>query len=154
MRTIGKGRNKVNLNSPSTWGEKLQDDENTESMLRMKLNLMTKALPSQVNDVMSRTKLGKTLQGRSAVHAGVKDDEWCTTCKMEDDFEIEDSLAHKYTKEVLEKLIYYFINSHILPSRTKLIMSSQCSWASCPTPVISPTNPCVLHHRGGPALLQ
>ena len=60
----------------------------------MKTNLLIKEIPSDINDILTRIKLGRTLYGPQGVHAGILDDPWCSLCQEEDNLEIEDSLAH------------------------------------------------------------
>ena len=60
----------------------------------MKTNLLIKEVPSDINDTLTRIKLGRTLYGPQGVHAGIIDDPWCSLCQEEDNLEIEDSLAH------------------------------------------------------------
>ena len=82
----------------------------------MKTNLLIKAVPSDINDVLTRIKLGKTLYGQQGVHAGVLEDPWCPTCKEEDDLEIEDSLAHSnyscpHVFRIIEDMSKYFFET-------------------------------------------
>ena len=94
-RILSRGDKKSDINNPTTWRKKLDDITITSSFVkRMKLNLLSKALPSEANDVLTRIKLGRTLYGNSGVHAGILDDPWCTNCVREDNKETEDSLFH------------------------------------------------------------
>ena len=73
----------------------LNDDTITSTLVkRMKTNLLIKEIPSDINDTLTRIKLGRTLYGPQGVHAGILDDPWCSLCQEEDNLEIEDSLAH------------------------------------------------------------
>ena len=60
----------------------------------MKLNLLSKSLPSEVNDCLTRIRLGRTLFGITEVHAGILDDPWCQICLREDNKDTEDTLLH------------------------------------------------------------
>ena len=82
----------------------------------MKTNLLIKAVPSDINDILTRIKMGRTLYGQQGVHAGVLDDPWCTTCKQEDDLEIEDSLVHSnyscpHVFNIIEGISKYFLET-------------------------------------------
>ena len=81
---------------------KLEDDTiDAMRVKRMKLNFIPKALPSNMNDALTRVKLGRTLFVRSGVHAGVLEEEWCGTCLREDNQEIEDSVTHSLLADFL-----------------------------------------------------
>ena len=106
--------------------KKLNDDSITPALVkRMKTNLLVKAIPSDINDVLTRIKLGRTLYGPAGVHAGVLDDPWCSTCQQEDNLEIEDSLVHSlfscpHMFNIIEGITKYFLN--ITPTCTDFIM--------------------------------
>ena len=91
----------------------------------MKTNLLVKPLPSDINDVLTRIKLGRTLYGQPGVHAGVLDDPWCITCKQEDNLEIEDSLVHSlfscpHQLTIIKGITKSFLNT--TPTCTGFIM--------------------------------
>ena len=91
----------------------------------MKTNLLVKAIPSDINDVLTRIKLGRTLYSPPGVHTGVLDDPWCSTCQQEDNLEIEDSLLHclfsiPHMLNIIEGITKYFLNT--TPTCTDLIM--------------------------------
>ena len=88
-KILSRGDKQADINNPTTWRKKLDDSTITSLLVkRMKLNLLSKALPSDANDVLTRIKLGRTLYGYSGMHAGVLDDPWCTNCMKEDNLEI------------------------------------------------------------------
>ena len=81
----------------------------------MKLNLLSKALPSEANDVLTRIKLGRTLFGKAGVHAGILEDPWCQICLREDNKETEDTLLHSL---YACPHVYKIILSLTIPNRT------------------------------------
>ena len=85
----------------------------------MKLNLLSKALPSEANDVITRIKLGRTLFGKAGVRTGILEDPWCQICLMEDNKETEDTLLHSLYKIILS-LTKYFLDT--IPNRTEFIL--------------------------------
>ena len=114
-RILSRGDKQLDINSPTSWGKKLNDDTITSTLVkRMKTNLLSKAIPSDINDVLTRIKLGRTLFGVAGVHAGVKDDQWFSTCLQEDNLEIEDSLVHSlfscpHILNIIEAITKYFL---------------------------------------------
>ena len=107
-RILSRGDKQTDINSPTSWKKKLNDNTITSLLVkRMKTNLLSKALPSDANDVLTRLKLGRTLFGQSGVHAGVLDDPWCIICLKEDNMEVEDSFLHS----VLHSVVYMYLRS-------------------------------------------
>ena len=82
----------------------------------MKTNLLIKEIPSDINDILTRIKLGRTLYGPQGVHAGILDDPWCSLCQEEDNLEIEDSLAHHnyscpHISQIIREVSKYFFET-------------------------------------------
>ena len=94
-KILTRGGKPPDINNPTACKKKLNDDTITSTLVkRMKTNLLIKEIPSDINDILTRIKLGRTLFGPQGVHAGILDDPWCSICQEEDNLEIEDSLAH------------------------------------------------------------
>ena len=59
-RILSRGDKKTDIDSPTTWRKKLDDITITSSLVkRMKLHLLSKALPSEDNEVLTRIKIGR-----------------------------------------------------------------------------------------------
>ena len=64
-RILSRGDTKSDINNLTSWREKkLNGDSITSALVkRMKTNLLIKAVPSDINDILTRIKMGRTLYG-------------------------------------------------------------------------------------------
>ena len=111
--------------------KKLNDDTITSSLVkRMKTNLLIKEIPSDVNDCLTRIKLGRTMYGPQGVNAGISDDPWCSLCLEKDNLEVEDSLEHHnyscpHVLPIVKEVTNYFLG--YTPTCKSYIMGTTCS---------------------------
>ena len=130
-RILARAEKRPDINNPTAWKKKLNDDTITPSMVkRMKTNLLIKEIQSDANDCLTRIKYGRTMYGSQGVHAGVLDDPWCSLCRELSNIEVEDSFVHynyscPHVLPIITEVTQYFLGH--TPTCTNYIMGMTCS---------------------------
>ena len=92
---ISRSHKISDVHNPSRWKTKINDNLVTRSHVKQSMiNLQSKYLSSDIADVLSRLKLGKTLFGNQLCKIGLTDTPFCNTCLKEMHTEIPENITH------------------------------------------------------------
>ena len=80
-KIIARSHKPTDIHIPSKWRAKLADNLITRTQLKQaRINLHTKFIGSNVADILTRLKLGKTLFGTQLYKCGITNTPFCKTC--------------------------------------------------------------------------
>ena len=94
-KIISRSHKHTDIHNPYRWNSKINDNLVTRTHVKQSMiNLQSKYLSSDVADVLSRLKLGKTLFGNQLCKIGITDTPFCYTCMKEMHTEIPENITH------------------------------------------------------------
>ena len=94
-KIISRSHKYTDIHNPHRWNTKINDNMVTRSHVKQSMiNLQSKYLSSEIADVLSRLKLGKTLFGNQLCKIGITDTSFCQTCLKEMHTEIPENITH------------------------------------------------------------
>ena len=94
-KIIARSHKFPDIHNPSKWRSKLGDNQITNEQIKQaRINLQSKYLGSDVADILTRLKLGKTLFGTQLHKCGITDTPYCNTCLRELCDELPENITH------------------------------------------------------------
>ena len=94
-KIISRSYKSADVHNPSKWRAKLSDNLITRSHVKKsRINLQSKYISSDIADVLSRLKLGKTLFRNQLYKISLTDTPSCITCHKELGLDISESITH------------------------------------------------------------
>ena len=119
-KIVARSHKSPDIHNPSKWRSKLGDNQITSLQIKQsRKNLHTKYLGSDVADILTRLKLGKTLFGTQLHKCGITDTPNCNTCLRELGDEVPENITHAtYHCEFVMTVINEIIGT-FFPHNTK-----------------------------------
>ena len=94
-KIISRSNKNTDIHNPYKWKAKINDNLITRTHVKQSIiNLQSKYLSSDIADVLSRLKLGKTLFGNQLCRIGITDTPYCNTCEREISTDISETISH------------------------------------------------------------
>ena len=116
-KIISRSHKNTDLHNPNRWIAKINDNLVTRSHVKQSMiNLQSKYLSSDIADVLSRLKLGKTLFGNQLCKIGLTDTPYCHTCMKEMHTEIPENITHATYECTFVATIIAEITSSFFPN--------------------------------------
>ena len=94
-KIISRSHKQTDVHNPARWKAKLSDNLVTRFHVKQSmLNLQSMYISSDMADILSRFKLGKTLFKNQLFHIGITDTPSCNTCSREQGTDITENITH------------------------------------------------------------
>ena len=124
-KIIARSNKNTDVHNPAKWKAKLCDNLVTRVHVKQSmLNLQSIYISSDMADILSRFKLGKTLFKNQLFHIGITDTPFCNTCYRELGTNITENITHAcydctFISSIISELTSAFfpnISTHFQPS--------------------------------------
>ena len=131
-KIISRSHKRPDIHNPQKWKSKISDTLVTRAQVKQSMvNLQSKYISSDMADILSRLKLGKTLFRSQLNKISLSDTPFCTTCTRELNIDCSENITHATYHCSFVSIIISEITNTFFPNLSEGCCDCDCCDCCC-----------------------